>query len=48
MDRDDSAALPFLRCLDLGGGEGLRDEKEGLRLLRGLLGDREREVSEGV
>lgn len=30
------------------GGLGLRDEMEGLRLLRLLLGEREREVSEGV
>lgn len=30
------------------GGEGLRDEMEGERLLGRLLGEREREVSEGV
>ena len=33
--------------LDLAGGVGLRDEKEGERLLRFLLGEREREVSDG-
>lgn len=31
----------------LGGGVRLREDAEGSRLLRGLLGDREREVSEG-
>lgn len=33
---------------DLRGGVGLRDEKEGERLLGRLLGEREREASEGV
>lgn len=33
--------------LCLRGGDGLRDEIEGERLLRYLLGEREREVSEG-
>ena len=36
------------RLLDRGGGEGLRGEREGVRLLWYVLGEREREASEGV
>lgn len=36
------------RLLDRGSGEGLRGEREGVRLLWYVLGEREREASEGV
>lgn len=46
LDKEGDVRLRQL-FLDLGGGVGLRDKMEGERLLRFLLGEREREVSDG-
>lgn len=46
LERESDVCLRRM-FLDLGGGVGLRDEKEGERRLRFLLGEREREVSDG-